>query len=88
MKKILVAIDVQNDFITGALRNTEAIKKVPNIVKKIREFDGEAIIYTMDTHFEDYMDTREGQNLPVPHCIKGTDGWKIREELMPQFFMR
>ena len=81
MKKILVAIDVQNDFITGALRNTEAIKKVPNIVKKIREFDGEAIIYTMDTHFEDYMDTREGQNLPVPHCIKGTDGWKIQGEV-------
>lgn len=81
MKKILVAIDVQNDFITGALRNTEAIKKVPNIVKKIREFDGDAIIYTMDTHGENYMETKEGEKLPVVHCVKGTDGWKIQSEV-------
>ena len=81
MKKILVAIDVQNDFITGALRNTEAIKKVPNIVKKLREFDGDAIVYTMDTHGSDYLDTKEGKLLPVEHCIKGTDGWKIQSEV-------
>ena len=81
MKKILVAIDVQNDFITGALRNTEAIKKVPNIVKKIREFNGDAIIYTMDTHGENYMSTNEGKLLPVEHCIKGTEGWRIQSEV-------
>ena len=76
-KNILVVIDCQNDFITGSLRNEEAIKKVPNIVKKIREFNGEAIFYTMDTHAEKYLETKEGQKLPVVHCVKGTDGWKL-----------
>ena len=76
-KKILVVIDVQNDFITGSLRNEEAIKKVPNIVKKINEFDGDAIFYTMDTHAENYMETNEGRKLPVVHCVKGTEGWEI-----------
>jgi len=81
MKKILVAIDVQNDFIDGSLRNPEAIKKVPNIVKKIREFDGDAIIYTMDTHGTDYLDTKEGKALPFVHCVKGTEGWQINGEV-------
>ena len=81
MKKILVAIDVQNDFIDGSLRNTEAIKKVPNIVKKIREFNGDAIIYTMDTHGKDYLETNEGKMLRVEHCIKGTNGWKVNGEV-------
>ena len=76
-RKILVVIDVQNDFITGSLRNEEAIKKVPNIVKKINEFDGDAIFYTMDTHAENYMETNEGKKLPVVHCVKGTEGWEI-----------
>ena len=76
-RKILVVIDCQVDFITGALRNEEAIKNVPNIVKKIREFNGDAIFYTMDTHEENYLQTNEGQKLPVVHCVKGTDGWKI-----------
>ena len=76
-RKILVVIDCQNDFITGALRNEEAIKNVPNIVKKIREFNGDAIFYTMDTHEENYLQTNEGQKLPVVHCVKGTDGWKL-----------
>jgi len=76
-RKILVVIDVQNDFITGALRNEEAIKNVPNIVKKIREFNGDAIFYTMDTHEENYLQTNEGQKLPVVHCVKGTEGWNI-----------
>ena len=80
MKKILVAIDVQNDFIDGSLRNTEAIKKVPNIVKKLREFNGDAVIYTMDTHGSDYPQSKEGQVVPT-HCIKGTDGWKINGEV-------
>ena len=76
-RKVLAVIDVQNDFITGSLRNEEAIKKVPNIVKKINEFDGDAIFYTMDTHAENYMVTNEGKKLPVVHCVKGTEGWEI-----------
>jgi len=77
VKNCLVVIDCQNDFITGSLANEEAQKKVPNIVKKIREFNGEAIFATMDTHTEDYLNTREGKMLPVIHCVEGTDGWQI-----------
>ena len=76
-RKILVAIDCQNDFITGTLRNEEAIKNVPNIVKRIREFNGDAIFFTMDTHEDNYLQTNEGKRLPVTHCVKGTDGWKL-----------
>lgn len=77
MRKILVVIDVQNDFITGALPNEEAQKKVPNIVKKIEEFDGEAIFYTLDTHRrETYPHTKEGKAIPE-HCILGSDGWML-----------
>ena len=81
-KKILIVIDVQNDFITGSLRKEEAIKKVPNIVKKINEFDGDAIFYTMDTHHKDYLDTNEGKKLPVVHCVEGTEGWEIEGSVM------
>lgn len=81
-RKVLAVIDVQNDFITGSLRNEEAIKKVPNIVKKINEFDGDAIFYTMDTHPENYMETKEGKKLPVVHCVKGTEGWQIEDSVM------
>ena len=80
-KKILVVIDVQNDFITGSLRNEEAIKKVPNIVKKIREFNGDLIFVTQDTHPEDYLETKEGQKLPVTHCVKDTEGWNIESNV-------
>jgi nicotinamidase-related amidase len=80
-KKILIVIDVQNDFITGSLRNEEAIKKVPNIVKKINEFDGDAIFCTMDTHHENYLETNEGKKLPVVHCVEGTEGWKIESSV-------
>ena len=81
-KNILVVIDVQNDFITGSLRNEEAIKKVPNIVKRINEFNGDAILYTMDTHTPSYMATKEGQKLPFIHCVKGTQGWEIEPSVM------
>ena len=81
-RKILVVIDVQNDFITGALRNEEAIKKVPNIVKKINEKKWDFIYLTRDTHFSDYMETNEGKKLPVPHCIQNTDGWNIESSVM------
>lgn len=81
MKKILVVVDMQKDFVDGALGSKEAVAIVPNVVKKIEEFDGE-IFVTYDTHFENYMDTNEGKNLPVPHCIKGTDGWELNKEVM------
>lgn len=81
MKKVLVVIDCQNDFITGSLRNEEAIKAVPNVVKKIREFKGDLIVATLDTHDEDYLETKEGAKLPVVHCVKGSDGWKIEDNV-------
>ena len=76
MKKFLVVVDMQRDFVDGSLGTKEAVAIVPNVVKKINEFDGE-IFVTYDTHFENYMDTSEGKKLPVPHCIKGTEGWKL-----------
>ena len=79
--KLLIVIDAQNDFITGALKNEEAIKRVPNIVEEIRHTDADVIIATQDTHFSDYLETQEGKRLPVPHCIKGTPGWKIEQSV-------
>ena len=81
MKKILVVVDMQKDFVDGALGSKEAVAIVPDVAKKIREFDGD-IFVTYDTHFENYMDTAEGKKLPVPHCIKGTDGWELNGEVM------
>lgn len=76
MKHILVVVDIQKDFVDGALGTAEAVAIVENAAKKIRAFDGE-IFVTYDTHFENYMDTAEGAKLPVPHCIKGTAGWEL-----------
>ncbi|MBQ7005496.1 MAG: cysteine hydrolase [Clostridia bacterium] len=76
MKKILIVVDMQKDFVDGALGTAEAVAIVDNVVKKIEDFEGD-IIVTYDTHEENYMETQEGKNLPVPHCIKGTDGWKL-----------
>ena len=76
MKKILIVVDMQKDFVDGALGSSEAVSIVDNVVKKINSFEGD-IIVTYDTHPENYMETQEGKNLPVPHCIKGTDGWKL-----------
>lgn len=81
MKKILVVIDAQNDFITGSLRNKEAIAAVPALVKKILSFDGCAIFATKDTHSADYLSTPEGAKLPVVHCVKGTDGWNLDSQV-------
>lgn len=83
MRKVLVVIDMQNDFITGALRNEEGIAIVPYVADKVAEAkkNGQTIIFTRDTHGEDYMETEEGANLPVPHCIKDTKGWEIIPEL-------
>ncbi len=76
MKKFLIVVDMQKDFVDGALGTKEAISIVPNVVSKIRAFDGR-IFATLDTHYENYMDTAEGKNLPVPHCIRETDGWQL-----------
>ena len=80
MEKILIVVDMQNDFIDGALGTKEAEAIVDNVVNKINGFDGE-IYVTMDTHFDNYMETSEGKNLPVPHCIKGTHGWQLNSKV-------
>lgn len=76
MKNIFVVVDMQKDFVDGALGTAEAVAVAPRIARKIKDFDGD-IIVTYDTHTEDYMNTAEGKNLPVPHCIKGTAGWEL-----------
>lgn len=83
MSKILIVIDMQNDFIDGVLGSKEAIAIVPNVQKKIEEYRsrGDKIIFTRDTHFIDYLNTLEGKYLPYPHCIVPTHGWKIRDGL-------
>ena len=80
--KYLIVVDMQNDFITGSLGNNMAVNIVPQVVEKVRNFGGK-VIFTRDTHFENYMETQEGKNLPVMHCIKDTDGWEICAELKP-----
>jgi len=76
MKQFLIVVDMQKDFVDGALGSKEAVSIVPAVVDKIRTFDG-AIIVTYDTHTQDYMSTNEGSHLPVPHCIKDSDGWQL-----------
>ena len=80
MKKFLVVVDMQKDFVDGALGSREAVAIVPAAAGKIRSFDGD-IFATFDTHFENYMDTAEGRKLPVPHCIKDTEGWKLNKDI-------
>ncbi len=80
MRKILVVVDMQKDFVDGALGSKEAAAIVDNVVNKISSFEGE-IFVTFDTHFENYMETSEGKNLPVPHCIKDTPGWRLDEKV-------
>ncbi len=76
MKKLLIVVDMQKDFVDGALGTPEAVDIVDNVAKKIETFDGD-IIVTYDTHRQDYMSTQEGKHLPVPHCIWGTEGWQL-----------
>ena len=78
--KLLIVIDMQNDFVTGCLGTPEARAIVPKVKKKIEEWDG-GLIFTRDTHDDDYLNTPEGKKLPIPHCIKNTDGWKIVDGL-------
>ena len=79
---VLVVVDMQNDFIDGALGTKEALKIVPRVAEKIRGFDGR-LFATRDTHGEDYLETQEGRNLPGRHCIRGSKGWEICPEIGP-----
>lgn len=83
MSKLLIVVDMQNDFIDGALGTSEAQKIVENVNAKIKKYDeqGDLVIFTADTHEEHYLDTQEGKKLPVPHCIKGSSGWEISNQL-------
>ena len=81
MRKILVVVDMQNDFIDGALGTAEALTIVENVKARIREYDPADVFVTMDTHAPNYLETQEGRNLPVEHCIKGTNGWQIRSDI-------
>ena len=78
--KFLVVVDMQKDFIDGALGTKEAVAILPNVVEKIKGFTGK-VIATMDTHQENYMETQEGRMLPVPHCVKLTEGWELNGEV-------
>ena len=82
MQDILIVVDMQNDFIDGALGTAEAVAIVPKVAEKVRDFKG-TVIFTRDTHGENYMQTQEGRNLPVPHCIKGSRGWEVCPALEP-----
>lgn len=81
--KILIVVDMQNDFIDGALGTKEAEKIVANVKEKIDTYrsNNDEVIFTRDTHFENYLETQEGKNLPVKHCIKDTFGWQISSKL-------
>ena len=83
MKKLLIVIDMQKDFIYGALGTPEAAAIVPKVREKIRSYPPEAVFATMDTHGEDYLSTQEGRLLPVIHCVRGTEGWALEETLAP-----
>ena len=82
-RKFLIVVDMQNDFIDGALGTGEAVAIVPAAAERIRacRSAGDTLIATQDTHGEDYMQTQEGRHLPVPHCIRGTAGWQLRPEI-------
>lgn len=81
-KEVLVVVDMQKDFIDGALGTKEAEAIVENVADRIRSFTGE-VIFTRDTHGENYLNTQEGKKLPVPHCIKGSEGWELDRRLEP-----
>ncbi len=81
--KVLVVVDMQNDFIDGTLGTKEAQDIIPNILSKINELEGTdtLLLFTKDTHYENYLETQEGKNLPVPHCIHMTEGWQLNKEI-------
>lgn len=81
MSRLLIVVDMQKDFVDGALGTAEARAIVPQVMKKIEEYRdrGDEVVFTLDTHMDNYMDTMEGKKLPVPHCIKGTPGWELAD---------
>ena len=81
MRKILIVVDMQNDFIDGSLGSKEALSIVPNVIKKIKSYPSKDVIVTLDTHYDNYMDSQEGLNLPVIHCVKGTSGWNLNDDV-------
>ena len=85
MRKAIVVVDMQNDFVDGALGTQEAQEMLPRMVEKLAaaRAEGTALVFTMDTHGADYLQTQEGQKLPVEHCIRGTAGWQIADALQP-----
>ena len=83
MRKILIVIDMQNDFIDMALGTKEAVAVVDEVKKKIRSYSVKDVMATMDTHEENYLKTQEGEHLPVEHCIRGTVGWQLHPEIAP-----
>ena len=80
--KYLIVVDMQTDFIDGALGTPEAVAILPHVKEKIENFEGK-VLFTRDTHAPDYLSTQEGHNLPVEHCIKGSNGWNIHPTLEP-----
>lgn len=81
MNKLLVVVDMQNDFTFGSLGNPEAVSVIPNVLRLINLFEGD-VVYTLDTHGEDYLSTQEGKKLPVVHCVAGTKGHELVEPLL------
>ena len=83
MNKYLIVVDVQKDFVDGALGTSEAQAIIPRVKEKIAEYraSGGKVIFTRDTHQKNYLETNEGKHLPVEHCIEGTDGWQVCEGL-------
>ncbi len=86
MSKVLIVVDMQNDFVTGALGSKEAQAILPNVKAKIKEYAdrGDRIIFTRDTHGDNYLETPEGKKLPVKHCIQGTEGWQVAPGLVTE----
>lgn len=83
MRKILIVIDMQNDFIDGALGTEEAVSITPLVEDKVKNFKSGRLVFTRDSHTEEYMETQEGEYLPVPHCVVDTKGWQIADSLLP-----
>lgn len=83
MTDMLIVVDMQRDFITGALGSAEAQAIVPAVCARIEraKAEGTSVVFTLDTHESDYMETREGRFLPVPHCIQGTEGWALHPDI-------
>lgn len=83
IKRFLIVVDMQNDFIDGSLGTGEAQAIVPAVIQRVKDAKaaGDTVIATLDTHGDDYLDTREGRWLPVPHCIQGTEGWRLHPGL-------